>query len=213
MKRLIVAAGLALAAVSLPATAALADGYAHRHVAKPKPKPHLKRKAPLKKQHHSAQHRHHEGGRDFAKVYGHQRSHASYSLEQYESVETSYYEESSRHRYGPVTYYRERYVNPARGCYPQAPCGYSTGVPIEFHQGGHAGGVGYGVDGGMIYYGQPYSGYQGGGYYSGQGYGYAGAAYPPVYGHPGYPAPGYGPPKHFRGKPHGMKHHFHKPGR
>lgn len=212
MKRLIVAASLAVAAVSLPATAALADGYAHRPAAKPKPKPAVKRKAPVKQKHHS-HYKHHEGVRDFAKVYGHQRSHASYSLEQYESVETSYYEESSRHRYGPVTYYRESYINPARGCYAHAPCGYSTGVPVEFHAYGHPGGVGYGVDGSSFYYGtQSFAG-QHGGYYSGHGYGRPGSAYPPVYGHPGYAVPGYGHPKSFGGKPHGMKHHFHKPGR
>ncbi len=43
MKRLFVAAGLAVAALSLPATAALADGYERRQHVKPKPKPQLKR--------------------------------------------------------------------------------------------------------------------------------------------------------------------------
>jgi hypothetical protein len=203
MKRLFVAASLAVAAVSLPATAALADGYAPRHAAKPKPQ--LKRKAPLKKPHHARKHhRHYEGVRDFGALYK-QRSYASYSLEQYESVETSYYEESAHHRVGPVVHYRETYINPARGCYPEAPCGYETGVPMAFHYGGHPGGVGYGVDGGA--YGQAY------GYYGGYGYGHSGAAYPPVYGHPGYPMPRGDAPRHWRGKPHGMKHHFQKPGR
>jgi hypothetical protein len=210
MKRLFVAAGLAMAALSLPATAALADGYV-RTAPKPKPKP--KPRAALK--HHAKKaYRRHEPVRDYAAVYCCQRSHASYSFEQMEKVESSYYEESSRHRYGPVVSYSESYVNPSRGCYPNAPCGYSTGphVPAHFYYGGHPGGVGYGVDGGPVYSGQamfivPGGGYwshhahgaagaaasaygSAHGYYGGQGYGHPGAAYPPTYGHPGYPHPG-----------------------
>ena len=215
MKRLIVAAGLALAAVSLPATAALADGYAHKHVAKPKPKPQVKRKPTTRAKAAKHHYKHHEGVRDFAAVYGQARSHASYSLEQFESVETSYYEESSHHRVGPVVHYRETNINPARGCLQHAPCGYSTGVPMEFHYGAHPGGVGYGVDGGAVYYGQPggfvmQHGHGAQSYYGGQGYGWSGAAHPPVSGHPGYPVPRSHMRKHFRG---GMKHHFNKPGR
>ena len=166
MKRLFVAAGLAVAAMSLPATAALADGYEHRQTAKPKPKPQqLRRKAPRRA--HAPAHHRQERVRDFGAVYCCERSHASYSLEQFESVETSYFEESSRGRIGPVVSYRESYINPARGCLPHAPCGYATGPQVVyggghgasfsgggahlgqgFHHGGHPGGVGYGVDGG-----------------------------------------------------------------
>ena len=222
MKRLIVAAGLAFAALSLPATAALADGYkVQRKAPAPKPKPKPKAKA---KKHHQAHVR-----------YCCERSHASVSFEKLERVESSYYEESSRGRFGPVVSYRETYVNPAQGCQPSAPCTRSWGSPIpaEFYWGGHPGGVGYGVEGAPIYSGQSMYIVPGGGYwshhahgaagaaassygmahsyYGGHGYGAPGAAYPPVYGHPGYPTPGmhHSTP----GRHHGWGKHHGKPHR
>jgi hypothetical protein len=179
MKRLFVAAGLAVAALSLPATAALADGYERRVHAKPKPKPQLKRRAP--RAHAPQPHPHaqyHETVRDFGAVYCCQRSHASYSFEQLEKSETSYYEERNGQSFGPVVSYSERYVNPQRGCYPQAPCGYSTGqqAPAHFYYGGHPGGVGYGVDGGPVYGGSTVFIVPGGGFRSHHAHGAASAA-------------------------------------
>jgi hypothetical protein len=180
MKRLFVAAGLAVAALSLPATAALADGYEPRHHAKPKPKTQLKRqaapKAQARKHHPHAQYR--QTVRDFGAVYCCQRSQASYSFEQFEKTETSYYEERNGHAYGPVVSYSERYVNPQRGCHPHAPCGYSTGqqAPAHFYYGGHPGGVGFGVDGGPVYGGSTVFIVPGGGFRSHHAHGAAGAA-------------------------------------
>ena len=227
MKRLIVAAGLAVAALSLPATAALADGYV-RTAPKPKPKPKAKAKP---KPHAKKHYKHRETVRDYGAVYCCQRSHASYSFEQRETVESSYYEERNGVRYGPVVSYRESYVNPSQGCYAHAPCGHGYGpqIPAQFHHGGHPGGVGYGVDGGPVYSGQAMFVVPGGGYwshhaqgaagasasahgmahsyYGGAGYGHPGAPYPPVYGHPGYPMPGmyHSTPGRHHGM-HGGKH-------
>ena len=66
MKRFLVAAGLAVAALSLPATAALADGYEHRRVVKAKPKP----KPKAKKKHHAKKHHYLEKVLDHALVCG-----------------------------------------------------------------------------------------------------------------------------------------------
>ena len=155
MKRIMVAAGLAVAALSLPATAALADGYERKHVAKPKPKAKAHAKAKHHKKHHAAPKKHHryqEHVVDYAKMYGghHQVVHVSKHVEE----SRSYYEE----RDGHVVAHHGSYVNPAQGCQPSRPCtwGYGASRPPVVSPGwgwwGHPGGVGYGVDGG--YHGQ-----------------------------------------------------------
>ena len=149
MKRFLVAAGLAMAALSLPATAALADGYEKRHVAKPKPKAKAKAK-PNKKHHAQPKHHYQEKVVDYAKVYG-AHGHKVVHVSKHEESSRSYYEE----RDGHVVAHHGSYVNPAQGCYPTAPCtwGYGAGMraPVVspgWGWWGHPGGVGYGVDGG-----------------------------------------------------------------
>ena len=144
MKRILVAAGLAVAALSLPATAALADGYEKRHVAKPKPK------AKAKKKHHAKPKREivREIAVDHAKAYG--AGHKVVHLSKHEEYSRSYYEERDGH---VVADYGMR-VNAREGCYPTAPCtwGYGPRNPVAVGPGwgwwGHPGGVGYGVGGG-----------------------------------------------------------------
>jgi len=216
MKRLLLAAGLSVAALTVPATAALADGYVTRPHAKPKPKAHAKAKPSkqVHRQHARAPHAPYQGHvRDYGALYG-ARSYASVSLEQYERTETSTYEERDGRSYGPVVTYSEQTIAPHRGCYPQAPCGYAwsnahpgAGYPqpqahvgSEFHHGALAGGVGYGVDGGPIWSGPsvvfvPRVGVPPAyGYGQAQGY-YGGYSHPqPRWSHPGH------------GAPHGHKH-------
>ena len=179
MKHLLLAAGASALALSLPATAALADGYNARPAymqAKPKPKPRAQAK-PAAKPHKQARHkpRAHQ-----PKAHGYAAAHVQY--EEFESVETSVTQEVNGYVSGPYTSYSERSVAPHRGCYAQAPCGYSTGTPYThgaaygygaqhgsaygssyghggtmiqpgFHHGALTGGVGYGVDGGPVFSG------------------------------------------------------------
>ena len=154
MKRILVAAGLAVAALSLPATAAMADGYEKRHVAKPKPK--AKAKAKHHKKHHAEpKHRYRETVVDHARTYG--AGHKVVHISKHEEYSKSYYEE----RDGHVVAHYGSYVNPAQGCYPGAPCtwGYGPRQPVAVSSGwgwwGHPGGVGYGVSGG--YHGPVYA--------------------------------------------------------
>jgi hypothetical protein len=195
MKRLLLAAGLAVAALSLPATAALADGYVQRPVAKPKPKA-----KPAPKHHAKAKVKHHAPKQAYAAA-----NVSAYSMEKYERTETTYYQGSGHHsagyghsyQHGPVTTYYSSTVAPHMGCYPERPCqtGWSSGghhptvgVSPAFHHGGHPGGVGFGVDGGPVYSGPsvvfvPRAGvpaHQGfgaaHGYYGGQSYGHGSAS-------------------------------------
>ena len=143
MKRILVAAGLAVAALSLPATAAMADGYERKHVAKPKPK------AKAHKKHHAKpKHHYQEKMVDHAKVYG--TGHKVVHVSKHEEYSRSYYEERDGH---VVANYGMK-VNAREGCYPNAPCtwGFGPRHPTSVGPGwgswGHAGGVGYGVDGG-----------------------------------------------------------------
>ena len=154
MKRFLVAAGLAVAALSLPATSAFADGYERKQVSKPKPKPKAKKK-------HVRKHHHQEKVVDHAKHYG--ATHKVVHVKKHEEYSRSYYEE----RDGHVVAHYGSYVNARQGCHPSAPCtwGYGPRHAVAVSPGwgswGHAGGVGYGVDGG--YYGwAPYSPYAAG---------------------------------------------------
>ncbi|HEX8570530.1 MAG TPA: hypothetical protein VF699_11500 [Caulobacteraceae bacterium] len=144
MKRFLVAAGLAVAALSLPATAAMADGYERKHVAKPKPK------AKAHKKHHAKPKQHHyeEKVVDHAKHYG--AGHKVVHISKHEEYSRTYYEERDGH---VVAHYGTK-VNAREGCYPNAPCTWGFGArhPVAVSPGwgswGHPGGVGYGVDGG-----------------------------------------------------------------
>ena len=71
MKRLLLAAGLSVAALTVPATAALADGYVTRPHAKPKPKAHAKPSKQVHRQHARAPHAPYQGHvRDYGALYG-----------------------------------------------------------------------------------------------------------------------------------------------
>ena len=158
MKRILVAAGVAVAALSLPATAAFADGYERKQVAKPKPKP----KAKAHKKHHAKPvHRYEEKVVDHARHYG--AGHRVVHVKKHEEYARTYYEERDGH---VVAHYGVK-VNAREGCHPSAPCtwGFGPQQPVAVGHGwgswGHAGGVGYGVDGG--YHGwAPYSPYAAG---------------------------------------------------
>jgi hypothetical protein len=174
MKRSLLAAGAAALALSLPA-AAVADGVNRRPaVQQPRPKPaakpvrHRAKPAPQRQVRHAP-----------ARHNAARHSHAAVTVdwEKLETHETRVYEERNGYSYGPVVGYSERYIAPSRGCYPQAPCGYSTGTHAGYGmahgaygmghgmQGGSnvtvirpgfghgplTGGVGYGVDGGPVY--------------------------------------------------------------
>jgi hypothetical protein len=142
MKRTLLAAGAAALAMGLPATAALADGYNARPAymqAKPRPKPAPRAQArPAPKPQKQARH-----APRLQKTYkAHAHAAAVVQYEEFESVETSVTREVNGRVEGPYTSYSERYVAPHRGCHPQAPCGYSTGVQGYAHgrhEGGHHG--------------------------------------------------------------------------
>jgi hypothetical protein len=143
MKHLLLAAGAAALAFSLPATAALADGYNARPAyMQPKPKPKPKPRAHAKPVHKPVQQARHK-----PRVHAPAKSYAAAHV-QYEELET--YERSVTHevngvRSGPYVSYSERYVAPHKGCLPQAPCGYSTG------HAGHASAYGAGAVHGSSY--------------------------------------------------------------
>ena len=195
MKRLLMAGGLAVAALSLPVTAALADGYERPRHAKPKPKaeakPHAKAKAHQKaKVRHARAHAPYHGYvRDLSAVYG-GRSYASVSLQQYEHVETTYHEQSS----AGGSAWSSGYAGGHGGGY----------VSHGFTGDALAGGVGYGVDGGPVWSGPAVvvvPGVRAAPYGYGRMHGYYGGyapVRPHVYGHPG------------RGLPHGHKHPGHR---
>ena len=173
MKRSLLAAGAAALALSLPA-AALADGVNRRPaVQQPKPKPAAKPVRHRAKPAPQRQARHAPARRNAA---AHSYAAVTVDYEELETLETRVYEERNGYSHGPVVGYSERYIAPARGCYPQAPCGYSTGVHAGYgmahgaaygagHMGGSnvtvirpgfghgplTGGVGYGVDGGPVF--------------------------------------------------------------
>jgi len=203
-RKLLAVAGAAALAFSLPATAALADGYARRApVAKPKPKAKpVVRHAPRPQAKRHAPPKHHPPKQHYA---------ATVDYMERETLHTSYYEERNGQVFGPVVHYSERTIAPSQGCYPQAPCGYSTGAPHGVglqHGFGHGpltGGVGFGVDGGPIYsgrlfhHGPDYSGYSRSGssyrsHSSTSSYGHGAYGYGhPNFSHPGAaPAYGYG---------------------
>jgi hypothetical protein len=140
MKRSLLAAGAAALALSLPA-AAVADGVNRRPaVQQPRPKPaakpvrHRAKPAPQRQVRHAP-----------ARHNAARHSHAAVTVdwEKLETHETRVYEERNGYSYGPVVGYSERYIAPSRGCYPQAPCGYSTGTHAGY---GMAHGAGYGHD-------------------------------------------------------------------
>ena len=202
-RTLLAAAGVAALALSLPATTALADGYERRApVAKPKPKPKAKpmaRHAPKPKKHYAKVK--HYAPKPYAAV--------AVDYQEKETVETSYYEERNGHVFGPVVTYSERVIAPSKGCYPQAPCGYSTGAPhgVSLHHGfGHglSGGVGFGVDGGPIYSGGVYRHYAPGFTSHSRGHSsYRSHSSASSY---GYGAYGYGHPQHAHPGAYGYSH-------
>jgi hypothetical protein len=146
MKRMMLAAGAATLALTLPATAALADGYNARPAyMQPKPKPKAKpapraHAKPVAAPHKQARHkpRVHQ-----PRPHGYAAAHVQY--EELETVETSFTQEVNGRVSGPYTSYSERYVAPHRGCHPQAPCGYSTGTPyargVVYGHSAYAGGA------------------------------------------------------------------------